>query len=125
MSAAEEMLALHLKADKICYQREVQEIIPGRKFKFDFWCAKFRFPVIMDGFRASLDAKNYDYKQVLVEVQGGVWLKGKSGHSSGTGITRDCEKLSLAAVYGYRTIVVTPAQIKSGQAISWIKAALA
>lgn len=105
---------MHLKADKVCFQREVQEIIPGRKFKFDFWCANFQFH----------KGNDPEYKQILVEVQGGVWLKGKSGHSSGTGITRDCEKLSLAAVHGYRTIVCTPAQIRSGQAIQWIKDAL-
>ena len=107
MSAAEDMLELHLKADKIPYAREVLAI-PAREFRFDFHCTKL-------GSTA---------QGILVEVQGGVWLKGKSGHSSGTGITRDCEKLSLAAVNGYRVIVVTPAQIKSGKAIEWIKEAL-
>ena len=106
MSKAEDMLELHLKAEKINYEREFKAI-PGRDFRFDFWC----FKLVED--------------DLLIEVQGGVWLKGKSGHSSGTGITRDCEKLSLAAVNGYRVIVVTPAQIKSGKAIEWIKAALA
>lgn len=107
MSAAENMLELHLKADKIHYVREVK-CIPDRDFRFDFRCRNLE-----------------NSEAVLVEVQGGVWLKGKSGHSSGTGITRDCEKLSLAAVNGYRVICVTPAQIKSGKAIEWIKAALA
>lgn len=109
MSKAEDMLAMHLMADSIGYSREVQAI-PGRNFKFDFQCYGY--------------IKTHKVP-LLVEVQGGVWLKGKSGHSSGTGITRDCEKLSLAAVNGYRVIVVTPAQIKSGKAIEWIKAALA
>lgn len=114
MSAAEDLLELHLKADNIAYEREVKAV-PNRAFRFDFRCQSH--PKVMT--RAFIPAA------VLVEVQGGVWLKGKSGHSSGTGITRDCEKLSLAAVNGYRCIVVTPAQIKSGQAIEWIKAALA
>lgn len=109
MSNAEDMLELHLKADKISYGREYKAI-PDRQFRYDFYC------YIANGLRR---------EECLVEVQGGVWLKGKSGHSSGTGITRDCEKLSLAAINGYRTIVVTPAHIKSGQAIAWIKAALA
>src|SRR5690348_12033161 len=105
-SVAEEMLALHLTADKIAFEREYQGI-PGRALRFDFRCYGFRKSptVVMAA------------KEVLVEVQGGVWLKGKSGHSSGTGITRDCEKLSLAAVHGYRTIVVTPEHVKSGQAV--------
>lgn len=112
-SAAEELLALHLKADKIAFEREAQ-IIPNRAFRFDFRCYGFRVKptVVMAA------------KEVLVEVNGGVWLKGKSGHSSGVGITRDCEKLSLAAVHGYRTIVCTPEQVKSGKAVAWIKAAL-
>ena len=111
MSKAEEMLAMHLRAEKMPFGREFQAI-PDRKYRFDFLIEKK--PLVS----GPKDA-------VLVEVQGGVWLKGKSGHSSGTGITRDCEKLSMAAVHGYRCIVVTPAQIKSGQAINWIKQALA
>ena len=122
MSKAEDLLELHLKADKtpgFGYVREF-EAIPGRKFRYDFYCA-----IGKRGAITSARSVEWDIKKVLVEVQGGVWLKGKSGHSSGTGITRDCEKLSLAAVHGYRCIVVTPAQIKSGQAINWIKQALA
>ena len=109
MSKAEDMLELHLKAEKIKYKREVK-VIPNREFRFDFECYWVNEPSVAD--------------PILIEVQGGVWLKGKSGHSSGTGITRDCEKLSLAAVHGYRCIVVTPAQIRSGKAIQWIKQAL-
>lgn len=113
MSAAEDLLELHLKTEKknLFYEREFAAV-PERKFRFDF---------LVTGKTAGPWIKQ---PQTLVEVQGGVWLKGKSGHSSGTGITRDCEKLSLAAVHGYRCIVVTPAQIKSGLAIGWIKAAL-
>lgn len=113
MSAAEAMLELHLKAEKksVYYEREFSPI-PGRLFRFDFLASNCTRPPFLKE------------ESVLVEVQGGVWLKGKSGHSSGAGITRDCEKLSLAAVHGYRVIVCTPAQIKSGKAIEWIKEAL-
>lgn len=117
MSAAEALLEIHLKAEHIAYSREVKAI-PDRDFRFDFQCWRTKY---MAQYGEAFNPTIY----ILVEVQGGVWLKGKSGHSSGTGITRDCEKLSLAAVHGYRTIVVTPAQIKSGQAIDWIKKALA
>lgn len=61
-------------------------------------------------------------KYVLIDVQGGVWIKG--GHTTGIGITRDCEKYSLAAVAGYRVILCTPAQIKKGLVLQWIDAAL-
>lgn len=123
MSSAEDMLALHLKADKIAFQREFQAL-PKRKFAFDFYCYGFTKHGV------SLASRNY----VLVEVQGGAWMKpvlGKDGkyhsrgaHGTGKSQERDCEKLSLAAVHGYRVICVTPAQIKSGKAVSWIKAAL-
>lgn len=124
MSAAEDLLELHLKAEKFCgYQREVQ-LIPGRKFRYDFWCMTWAHNLGRSNIPSKATAAGMIKSQVLVECQGGVWLKGKSGHSSGTGITRDCEKLSLAAIQGYRVIVCTPAQIKSGQAIAWIKQAL-
>src|SRR6185437_7493076 len=42
--------------------------IPGRKFAFDYFVSP----------------------DLLIEVQGGVYAKGNSGHTSGTGITRDC-----------------------------------
>ena len=45
-------------------------------------------------------------------------------HSTGAGITRDAEKASLAAIQGYRLILVTGKQIKSGHAINWIREAL-
>ena len=73
--------------------------IPGRKFRFDFAC-----------------------KNLLIEVQGGIWTKG--GHSSGTGISRDCEKLNLAVLNGWRVFHVTGEQIRSGQALKWIQNAL-
>ena len=54
-------------------------------------------------------------ERLLVEVDGQIWHKG--GHTTGTGITRDAEKQSLAAASGWRTIRVTPAQVESGQAL--------
>jgi len=75
--------------------------IPARKFAFDYFVAP----------------------DLLIEVQGGVYAKGNSGHTSGTGITRDCEKASLAAVMGFRTILVTTAHVNNGKALEWIQAA--
>jgi very-short-patch-repair endonuclease len=78
-----------------------QQIIPGRKFEFD---------------------RVWREQRVAVEVQGGVHAR--MGHSTGVGIERDCEKLSLAAAHGWRVIPVTEKQIKSGQAVQWIAQAL-
>ena len=51
-----------------------------------------------------------------------IWVRG--GHSTGTGITRDCEKLNLATLAGWRTLQVTKDHVKSGQALAWIQEAL-
>lgn len=100
-SEGEATLALMLRVEGIKFDREFMAV-PGRKFRWDFHIAP----------------------NLLVEVQGGVWNFKKSGHSSGAGITRDAEKVSLAAAHGYRQITATTAQVKSGQAIEWIKAAM-
>src|SRR5690242_9976865 len=102
---------MQLKAAKIPYKREYKAI-KGRDFRFDFRCVN------------TFDDANKRFipQVVLVEIQGGIWKKG--GHSSGTGITRDCEKYSLAAANGWRIILATPAQVKSGQCLQWIEQAL-
>lgn len=99
-SEGEAMLALMLRAERIEFEREYLAV-PGRKFRWDFRIG-----------------------DVLVEVQGGVWNHGKSAHSSGQGLTRDAEKASLAAANGYRQITATTAQVKSGEALEWIKQAM-
>jgi very-short-patch-repair endonuclease len=77
--------------------------IPGRRFRFDF-C--------------------WEEERLLCEIQGGIWMKNRSGHSSGTGINRDTEKANLAVLAGWRVLAFTGDQIKSGQAIQWLKQAL-
>lgn len=75
--------------------------IPGRKFRYDLaWPAK----------------------NLALEVQGGVFSGGR--HTRGYGYTADCEKLNLTVLNGWRMLWVTPAHIRSGQAIRWIEQAL-
>lgn len=57
-----------------------------RKFRFDF---------------AHLRSKVY------IEIDGGTWIKGPSGHASGKGITRDCTKQNLAVINGWRPFRLT------------------
>jgi very-short-patch-repair endonuclease len=71
--------------------------IPGRQFRFDF---------------ASIAL------QLAIEVQGGVFTYG--GHSTGMGITRDCEKLALSNLAGWTVFQVTSGQVRDGTAIKWI-----
>lgn len=77
--------------------------IPGRRFRFDFAWPDYR---------------------LLVEVQGGTFSRGASGHSSGMGINRDCEKNNLAVLAGWRLLAFDTKQIKSGQALRWLQEAL-
>lgn len=95
-------LAQQLRADKILFETQA-EFWVGRNWRLDFLIG-----------RATC--------RVGVEVQGGIWQKG--AHSSGTGITRDCEKSAHAAIAGIRLIPVTSGQIKSGKALEWIKKAM-
>jgi very-short-patch-repair endonuclease len=100
MSKLEETLALHLRAEKIEFEREVSGLVPGRRFRVDF----FIKPVL------------------VLECEGGIWVKG--GHSTGAGITRDCEKLNALALEGYIVLRFTAEHIASGEAIGWTKRAL-
>ena len=59
---------------------------------------------------------------IAVEVEGGVWVGGR--HQTGQGFTRDCEKLSEAAVLGWRVIRVTGDMVQKGEALRLIERAL-
>ena len=76
--------------------------VVGRQFKFDrAWPAPH---------------------MVAVEVQGGLWVAG--AHSRGSGVERDCLKLSMAAAVGWRVLPISKAMIESGEAIALIRQAL-
>lgn len=60
----------------------------------------------------------------LVDIQGGIWARGKSGHTSGLGVRDDAIKHNLAALSGYRVLLITPDMIKSGLALDFITLAL-
>lgn len=97
-SVGEETLALHLKAHRLKYEREVC-LIPGRKWRWDF---------LVDN--------------LAIEVQGQTWTKG--AHSSGSGILRDCQKLNAAVLAGYRPLIFTTQMVVSGAAIDTILRAI-
>ena len=62
-------------------------------------------------------------RKLACEINGGVWTQGR--HTRGAGAESDAEKLTLAALAGWRVLVVTGRHIKSGQALNWIEAGLA
>lgn len=82
---------------------------PEKQFRFCAtrrWHADFAYPSAM----------------LLIEVDGGSWNGGR--HTRGAGFENDCEKLSHAAMLGWRVIRVTGKQIESGEAVRWIAQAL-
>jgi very-short-patch-repair endonuclease len=107
MSPAEQLLAVQLEQAGIPYEQEYR-FAPPRRWRADF---VVDHPNVNSGIRS-----------VLVEIDGGAFIAGR--HSRGTGVEKDAEKQSAAAILGYRVIRVTPAQDNDGRALSWIKAAL-
>lgn len=73
-----------------------------------------------------IDAAGRSVK-IGIEIQGGIWLRGASGHSSGTGIKRDMDKSNLAASLGWTIIKIEPHQIEEkhwGQTIDLLRKAI-
>ncbi len=101
MSEIEDMLAWMLKASKIeGWVREFR-FHPVRR-----WRADFAFPS----------------KKLLVEVEGGIFQKGR--HTRGKGFTDDCAKYNEALLLGWRVLRVTPEHVHKGMALQWIERAL-
>lgn len=96
-SAGEEELALHLTAHGIPFEREFR-FDPKRKWRADF---------MLD-----LD------RRVLVEVEGGTWMRGR--HTRGSGFAADCEKSNRASELGFCLLRYTPEMIHRGEAIDQI-----
>lgn len=75
--------------------------IPKRKFTWDFV---------------------WEEQKLLVEVQGGIWLKGDFGHTSGVGYRRDRFKNDLAMCSGWKVLEFTSDMVTYGEALEFIKA---
>lgn len=99
LSKGEETLALHLKAEKIEFEREFK-FHPERRWKADFYIPE---------------------KRLLVEIEGGVWLGAKGGHTSAKGYTSNLEKYNAATILSYSLLRYTTEQVVSGMAITQIK----
>lgn len=92
LSEGEETLDLHLRANKIDFEREVA-LIPGRKWRVDFLIGKL----------------------LVIEVHGAIWKKG--AHSSGAGLERDYEKMNALILAGYSVLQYSTAQVIKCDAI--------
>lgn len=76
--------------------------IPGRKFEWDL-----AWPLM----------------HLLLEVQGG-FHQAKSAHNYGSGLFRDAYKSSLAAIFGYRVLIIPTSWVEDRRAIIILRAAL-
>ena len=79
---------------------------PAREFKFHprrRWRFDFAWPI---------------YK-VAVEVDGGIYSRGR--HVRGSGFERDAEKRNAAVMAGWRVLHFTRKHIRSGQAVRMIE----
>ena len=108
-SEAEEQLAFQIRAAKLPEPVRQWRFAPPRRFRADF------------GWPFGDYNPNKPLRAVAVEVEGGVWMRGKSGHSSGTGILQDMAKANEYALRGIRCLRVTPEHVKSGQALALIE----
>ena len=98
LSVGEETLALHLRAHRIPFEREVC-LIPGRNWRVDFYLISH---------------------DIALEVEGGTeW--GRSRHSKGLGFERDARKYNALALAGVKVLRFSTKMVTSGEAIDFVK----
>ena len=98
MSTLEDEFAFQLST--ICSEFDREErVIEGRRFRWDFLIPP----------------------KLLIEIQGGTRMRGKTGHTSGDGIRRDCEKNNLAVAAGYKVLYFTADMIRDGEALATVE----
>lgn len=93
--------AVHLAG--LPHPKRERKLIPGKQ-----WASDFVWPA----------------EKVVVEVEGGT-RHGKGRHSRGKGFDEDCRKYFQLNMAGYLVIRVTGTHIQSGEAVTWVRAALA
>lgn len=97
-SELEAHLAWHIRVSGLPTPEREYRAIPGRKHRFDFAWPNFK---------------------LLLDVQGGIFNKGK--HGRGLGIMQDQEKLNLATIEGWHVMQVSTRHVTQGQAIQWLR----
>jgi very-short-patch-repair endonuclease len=58
-------------------------------------------------------------RKIAVEIEGGTWSGGR--HTRGKGFEEDCRKYNAATLHGWQVYRFTSSQVKSGEAVKFIK----
>lgn len=103
MSKLEDLLLFQIHAMGLPEPEREYRAIKGRMFRFDF-------------------AWTEPHHRLLVEVNGGNWVRGR--HARPLGLKNDYEKLNLAMLAGWRVMQFDDGMIESGEALDMIAKAL-
>ena len=110
-SEGEDLLWFHLQAigQQRLWRRQ-HRFHPTRQWRFDMARPDLKLAVEVDGLRAPWMYKSENGKK-----------HHPGDHRSVEGVTKGCERAAEAMILGWRILRVTPAQVKSGQAVDWIE----
>lgn len=100
-SDGEEALATRIRQLRLPEPVREYRFAPPRRFRFDF-C--------------------WPDRGVAAEVDGGAYTQGR--HTRGPGFERDCEKMNLATLRGWRVFRFTPGMVESGEALAVLEEVL-
>ena len=113
---------------EINYVQKVQEMkkVNGQQKIFMQLCEKSNLPVPIPEYKFHDKRKwridyyfEYNGKRIALEVEGGVWTKGR--HTRGSGFTKDMVKDNEMAANGILLLRVTPTDLMKLQTIDLIK----
>lgn len=102
-SPAEILLAKHLKELHQSFEQEVR-FHPVRLWRWDYTLPEHR---------------------IAIEIDGGIWLGKRGGHSGGFGLQRDMDKRNHGTMLGWRVLVFSTKDVLTGRAKDFLKEHLA
>jgi hypothetical protein len=103
LSVLEETFDQQLRSNNIVFVREFK-FHPKRLWRVDFHIYQY----------------SGQPTTILVDLNGGTWMA-KSGHSSGSGISRDYEKANAAQILGYMYLQYTMKELDNLEALDTVK----
>lgn len=99
-------MATQLRVAGIPYDREVSGLVPGRRYRVDFFVSP----------------------NIVVECQGGLFRSRRTGrrgagHTSTAQMLRDMEKSNELTCAGYQVLHVAAPHVRDGRALRWVERA--